>query len=123
WRSLPYYNEVVATLAREVPANDLCVSVHPELVLAAGRKFHFGDWIEYQDGRSAELQQIYDEAMSSKRYAAIITLGGKGADPPGYHLAPMRQSPHEKYYPVFLYLRDTKWKSAVPTAPISPALT
>ena len=108
WRSLPYYNEVVATLAREVPANDLCVSVHPELVLAAGRKFHFGDWIEYQDGRSAELQQIYDEAMSSKRYAAIITLGGKGADPPGYHLVPIKQAAHEKYYPVFLYLRDTK---------------
>src|SRR5262245_51051555 len=48
WQSLPYYQEVVATLAREVQENDLCVSVHPELVLAAGRKFHFGDWIQYQ---------------------------------------------------------------------------
>jgi hypothetical protein len=105
WRSLPYYNEVVATLAREIRANDLCVSVHPELVLAAGRKFHFGDWIQYQDGRSAELQRIYDQAMSSKRYAAIITLGGKGT-PPGYRLAPMKQVAHEKYYPVFLYLRE-----------------
>lgn len=108
WRSLPYYHEVVATLAREVRANDLCVSVHPELVLAAGRKFHFGDWIQYQDGRSAELKQIYDEAMLSMRYAAIITLGGKGADPPGYYLAPMKLAAHEKYYPVFLYLREAK---------------
>ena len=107
WRSLPYYQEVVATLAREVPANDLCISVHPELVLSAGRKFHFGDWIEYQDGRSSELQQIYDEAISSKRYAAIITLG-TGADLPGYHLVPMKQTAHEKYYPVFLYIRSTK---------------
>jgi hypothetical protein len=108
WRSLPYYQEVVARLAREVRADDLCVSVHPELVLTAGRKFHFGDWIQYQDGRSAELRQIYDEAMLSKRYAAIITLGGKGADPPGYRLAPMKQTAHEKYYPVFLYLREAK---------------
>jgi hypothetical protein len=108
WRSLPYYQEVVARLAREVRADDLCVSVHPELVLAAGRKFHFGDWIQYQDGRSAELRQIYDEAMSSKHYAAIITLGAKGADPPGYRLVPMKQTAHEKYYPVFLYLREAK---------------
>ncbi|MGH9854731.1 MAG: hypothetical protein ACREBD_33275, partial [Blastocatellia bacterium] len=105
WRSLPYYREVVATLAREVPADGLCVSVHPELVLAAGRKFHFGDWIQYQDGRSSELQQVYDEAISSKRYAAIITLGGKGTGLSGYRLAPMKQAAHEKYYPVFLYLR------------------
>ncbi|HKQ74783.1 MAG TPA: hypothetical protein VJ810_13910 [Blastocatellia bacterium] len=108
WRSLPYYQEVVTTLSREVQANDLCVSVHPELVLAAGRKFHFGDWIQYQDGRSAELRRIYDEAMLSKRYAAIITLSGKGTDLSGYNLAPMKQSAHEKYYPVFLYLRETK---------------
>jgi len=105
WRSLPYYREVVATLAREVPADGLCVSVHPELVLAAGRKFHFGDWIQYQDGRSSELQRVYGEAISSKRYAAIITLGGKGVELPGYRLAPMKQAAHEKYYPVFLYLR------------------
>ncbi len=109
WRSLPYYREVVETLAREVPADELCVSVHPELVLAAGRKFHFGDWIQYQDGRSVELQQVYDQAMSSRRYAAIITLGGKGDNLPGYRLAPMKRAAHEKYYPVFLYLRaDSK---------------
>ena len=109
WRSLPYYREVVATLAREVPADGLCISVHPELVLAAGRKFHFGDWIQYQDGRSVELQQVYDEAISSRRYAAIITLGGKGIKAPGYRLARMKQAAHEKYYPVFLYLRvDTQ---------------
>ncbi len=103
WRSLPYYREIVETLAREVREDDLCVSVHPELLLAAGRKFHFGDWIQYQDGRSAELQRIYDEAMSSKRYAAIITLGG---DLPGYRLATMKHAAHPKYYPVFLYLRE-----------------
>jgi hypothetical protein len=108
WRSLPYYQEVVATLSREVRADDLCVSVHPELVLAAGRKYHFGDWIQYQDGRSAELRQIYDEAISSKRYAAIIKLGGNGDGPPGYRLAPMKHTAHEKYYPVFLYLREAK---------------
>ncbi len=106
WRSLPYYREVVETLAREVSAEDLSISVHPELVLAAERKFHFGDWIQYQDGRSAELQRIYDEAISSKRYAAIITLGGKGDRLSGYRLAPMKRAAHEKYYPVFLYLRD-----------------
>jgi hypothetical protein len=111
WQSLPYYREVVETLAREVPANELCVSVHPELVLAAGRKFHFGDWIQYQDGRSAELQQVYDREMSSGRYAAIITLGGKGDNLPGYRLAPMKRAAHEKYYPVFLYLRDSSQNS------------
>jgi hypothetical protein len=104
WRSLPYYREIVATVAREVPAGELSVSVHPELILAAGRNYHFGDWIQYQDGRSAELREIWDRAIASRRYAAIIALSDH-ADLPGYRLAPMTLPAPGQYYPVFLYLR------------------
>ncbi len=108
WRSLPYYREVVATLEREVPADGLCVSVHPELAVAAGRKFHFGDWIQYQDGRSAELQEVFAGAVASKRYAAIVWLTPNVTELPGYRLLPMKERLPDKHYPLFVYLLDSR---------------
>jgi hypothetical protein len=33
---------------------------------------HFGDWIQYLDGRSSVLNNIFNEALNSKRYECII---------------------------------------------------
>ncbi|MEP7341935.1 MAG: hypothetical protein ABI977_29660 [Acidobacteriota bacterium] len=107
WRSLPYYREIVATLRREMPPHSLGISVHPELMTAAGHDYHFGDWNQYEDGRSAQLHQVFLDAVASKRYAAIVWLrDNAAAEFPGYHLAPMKQPLPQGYYPVFLYLRD-----------------
>jgi hypothetical protein len=107
WQSLPYYREVVATLKEKMPPQGLGISVHPELVTAAGHEYHFGDWNQYEDGRSAQLHQVFRNAVESKRYAAIVWLrDDAAAEFPGYHLAPMKQPLPQGYYPVFLYLRD-----------------
>jgi len=107
WRSLPYYREMVATLRREMPPQSLGISVHPELITAAGHEYHFGDWNQYEDGRSAQLHQVFRDAVESKRYTAIVWLRDDAAKEfPGYHLVPMKQPLPEGYYPVFLYLRD-----------------
>lgn len=107
WQSLPYYREIVATLRSEMPPQSLGISVHPELITAAGHDYHFGDWNQYEDGRSAQLHQVFRDAVTSKRYAAIVWLRDDAANEfPGYHLVPMKQPLPEGYYPVFLYLRD-----------------
>ncbi len=107
WKSLPYYREIVATLKEVVPADRICISVHPELVAAAGHKYHFGDFIQYTDGRSPELQRIFDEEIRTARYAAVIWLAGDVSFlPPEYHPIPMKQPPPETHYAVFLYVRS-----------------
>ncbi|MDQ3014052.1 MAG: hypothetical protein M3X11_25525, partial [Acidobacteriota bacterium] len=111
WQSLPYYREIVATLREKMPPQSPGISVHPELMTAAGHQYHFGDWNQYEDGRSAQLHQVFRQAVESKRYAAIVWLRPDAADDaaaefPGYHLVPMKQPLPQGYYPVFLYLRD-----------------
>ncbi len=108
WRSLPYYRELVTALKNNTPPDGICISVHPELVVAAGREFQFGDWIQYHDGRSSELRRKFDGAIGSGRYAAIVWL--KSDDPalPAYNAVTLQTPLPEKYYPVFLLLPEHK---------------
>ncbi len=108
WRSLPYYRELVNRLAQSTPPDGVCISVHPELAVAAGRGFQFGDWIQYHDGRSPELRQAFTDAVNSGRYAAIVWL--KPDDPalPGYKAVKLKTPPPDKHYPVFLLLPDKR---------------
>ncbi len=109
WQSLPYYREIVATLEKNISPGTVCISAYPELVIFAGREYHFGDWIQYVDGRSKELEGIFQQAVESKTYPAIIWQDiNLPRNYPGYHLLPMENLPPQKYYSVYLFVRDKK---------------
>ncbi|MEP7271820.1 MAG: hypothetical protein ABI882_09985, partial [Acidobacteriota bacterium] len=108
WRSLPYYQELVETLASKTTPDTLCISAHPELVTAAGRKYHFGDWMPYQDGRSPELHRILENAMRSGRYAAIIWLRPDDPLLDGNKLVPMQKPLPDRHYPLYLFMPERR---------------
>lgn len=105
WQSVPYYLEMTESVRTLTPPNSICISVYPEIVTKAGRSFHFDDWGEYNDGWSPELKEVFNKAISSKRYAAII-MHSDGLKFDGYHLVRMKTPPPEKFYKAFLYVRD-----------------
>lgn len=105
WRSLPYFMEIAETVDRSTPRDSICISVYPDLVTRVGRTFHFDDFGEYSDGASPALQQAFREAVSSRRYSAILWHDDQ-ARFPGYRLTPMIQPVPKKFYPVYLYLRE-----------------
>ncbi len=104
WNSLPYYRELVATLNESVPKGEVCISEYPELVTAAGLEYHFNDYVQYGDGRSDMLVNVFREAIASRRYACLISL-----DPspiPGYRLVRMQAPAPMKFRHAYLHLRD-----------------
>jgi 4-amino-4-deoxy-L-arabinose transferase-like glycosyltransferase len=109
WQSVPYYKEIVATLENNTAPNTVCISAYPELALLAGREYHFGDWMQYNDGRSEELKKIFWQAMASEKYSAVIWPDATLADSfPGYRLIPMKALPPQKFYPIYLFVADHK---------------
>lgn len=105
WRSLDYYHEIVAALTREVPAGMPVISVHPELAVAAGREYHFGDFMQYLDGRSEELRKTFADALASGRYPAVIWHIPDDPLLKGYRRVPMQHAVPAGYYPVYLWVR------------------
>jgi len=106
WRSLPYYREIVSAMAHFTEPQSVSISVYPELAAAASREYHFGDWIQYVDGRSSELRRVFREAVETKNYSAIIWNEKDASDLfPEYSLAPINAPLPERYYPVYLYIR------------------
>jgi hypothetical protein len=105
WRGLPYFMQIVETLQRSTSADSVCISVYSELVTQAGRTFHFDDFMEYNDGFSPELQQVFREGISARRYAAIL-WHDNGTTFNGYKLAQLNEPPPGKFYRVYLYLRE-----------------
>jgi len=105
WRSLPYFMEIAETVERSTPRDSICISVYPDLVTRVGRTFHFDDFGEYSDGLSPVLQQAFNDAISSRRYGAILWHDDQ-ATFPGYRLKPMVQQVPKKFYSVYLYLRE-----------------
>lgn len=107
WQALPYYKEVVSTLNRLTQPQSVGISVYPDLIVAAGRKYHFGDWTQYIDGRSPELQNLFQKAIESNDYPVMIWFGKDEYNFfPGYSLVPISQPLPERFYPVYLYARD-----------------
>ena len=106
WRSLPYYKEIVSTLSSLTQPQSVSISVYPELAAAASREYHFGDWIQYLDGRSYELKKAFGEAIKTKNYSAIIWYEKDANLFPGYSLAQIRAPLPERFYHVYLYVRD-----------------
>jgi len=106
WKSLPYYRELVQTVAKNTPPGALCVSTNPDLVAAAGRTFHFADFMFYDElAPSGTLRDLFNEAIRSRRYSAFI-WGKDDARFPGYRYVPMRTPLPDRYYPLYLYLRE-----------------
>jgi hypothetical protein len=105
WRSLPYYKEIVSKLGGLTQSQSVSISVYPELAAAASREYHFGDWIQYLDGRSSELQKAFWEAIGTKNYSAIIWHEKDSNLFPGYTLAPISAPLPERFYHVYLYVR------------------
>jgi hypothetical protein len=104
-RSEGYYKEIVETLKREVPPQSTVISVPPELAIASGHNYHFGDFLQYEDGRSDELQRVIEGAVASKRYDAIVWIQPDSQMMNGYRLVSMKAPLPWRYYPVYLYLR------------------
>ncbi|HKF55743.1 MAG TPA: hypothetical protein VKJ45_09875, partial [Blastocatellia bacterium] len=109
WQSLPYYREMMATLAEYAPPGATCFSVYPELVTGAGCEYDFGDWMQYIDGRSPELTDLLKSAIGTNRYPAMIWHDEQQRTVfPEYRLVPMKQPPPRGVYPVYLYVLDER---------------
>ena len=66
WQGVEYYREVRRQYLNY--AGDVGISTYCDLI----PNYHFGDWIQYIDGRSPELRKVFIEAVKSGRYKAII---------------------------------------------------
>jgi hypothetical protein len=93
--------EIVETVKSATPPDSVCLSVYPELLTRARRTFHFDDIMEYNDGFSPELQQVFREGISARRYAAILWHDNRTTFT-GYKLAQLKESPPGKFYRVYL---------------------
>ena len=112
WSGLAYHREIVAAIGNVTPPHSTSISMFPELVAYAERDYHFGDWIQYYDGRSPLLQNIFREAIASGRYAAIVW---STPDPlPGYHLRHLR-TPPDRVQPLYLFVRANSFDGATNT--------
>ena len=105
WRSLPYLMQIAEAVERLTPTDGVCISVYPELVTRSGRTFHFDDFGEYNYGWSPELRRAFREGILSRRYAAILLHDDK-AKFRGYQLVRMTEPVPEKFYSVYLYVRQ-----------------
>jgi len=106
WKSLPYYRELAQTLGEQTPADALCVSTNPDVAAAAGRTFHFADFMFYDElATSDTLRDLLNEAIRSRSYSAFV-WGKDDARFPGYQRVPMRTPLPDRYYPLYLYLRE-----------------
>jgi len=108
WQSLPYYKEIVATLKNSTDPGSVCISAYPELATFADREYHFGDWIQYNDGRSKDLGEVFWRAVASKKYHVVIWPDMTFSDSfPNYRLFLMKHPPPQKFYPVYLFVSDS----------------
>ena len=106
WQALSYYREIYNTAATLMPPNSVCVSVHAELVARHGCQLHFDDFGEYVGGWSPELSEIFEKELEAGRYSVIIwNTDNLQRRFPNYHLVLMSQSPPERFWPVYLYVR------------------
>lgn len=103
WQSVGYFKEVVSQIQNRVELNEPCFSVYPELVASAGRPYYFNSDVPY-DGRSPELANVLRRAILSQRLAAIVSHSPES--PGGYRRVKLSQPVPEKFYPVYLHVRE-----------------
>jgi hypothetical protein len=72
WQGAGYYREVVRMIEQHAPPGATCLSTYPDLVVAAHRPYHFGDWYEYHDGRAPELRPVFAQAIRDYRYPVVV---------------------------------------------------
>lgn len=108
WQALPYYQEIVERLGREIDKDQVCFSVYPELAVAANRTYYFSSDVPY-DGRSPELRAVYEHVLKSGDLAAIISHSSVA--PAGYTRVELARAAPSKFYPVFLHVRNDIYKS------------
>jgi hypothetical protein len=107
WQSLPYYREIVSTLEQYAPQGSTCFSVYPDLIAAASREYHFGDYVQYVDNRAPELGEFFRRAIETHKYPVMIWSDPNESDVfPEYRLIPMKQPMPAGFYPVYLYVLD-----------------
>jgi hypothetical protein len=100
WRGVEYYREIQQRYVTY--ANDVGISVYCDLIANS----HFGDWIQYVDGRSPELQKVFHDALRSKRYKAIIWHNPNDPLLSDYEMIPISRPLPVR--PVYLYvLKDS----------------
>lgn len=72
WAALPYFRELVRTVKDRTAPDAVLLSAYPELAVAAGRPYYFGDFMQYTDGRSRELVQLFQSTVEARRFGAIL---------------------------------------------------
>ena len=107
WQAVSYYREISETAARLTPPNSVCVSVYAELVVRNGCSLHFDDFGEYVGGWSPELGEAFDRELKAGRYPVVIwNANDLQTTFPNYRLVPMSQARPERFFTVYLYVRD-----------------
>ncbi len=108
WQSVGYYREIFQTAGQLTPPSGTCISIYPELVVWNGCKFNFDDFEEYDGTWSPELHEIFEREIKQGRYDIIIWYDNSFQTKfPNYRLVPMSQKPPERFYPVYLYVRQS----------------
>lgn len=111
WQSLSYYEEIQQVSAQFIKPGDVCVSVNPEIVMRQNCVLNFDDYEEYSGDWSPELREIFEREIKQNRYSVIIWYDDKlHLKFPNYRLVPMSQDIPERYFPIFLYVRETQAK-------------
>src|SRR5262249_26943066 len=86
--------------------------------------YHFGDWMQYVDGRSPDLTELFRRTMERNLYPAVIWSDEKLSGTfPQYRLVPMKQSPPSGFYPVYLYVLDKRMANNLESARASSGST
>ena len=96
WQGVEYYREIQRQYLNY--SNGVGISVYCDLIPT----YHFGDWIQYVDGRSPELQKTFIDALRSGRYKAIIWYNPNDPLLLNYDLVPINQPLPPR--PVYLYV-------------------
>jgi hypothetical protein len=98
WKDLPYYLEIKMKYLEYRGGEGF--SAYTDLIPPPR---HFGDWMQYTDGRSPELKALFEREIGSKRYKAIIWYTKDDPLLTGYTLIPMES--REPSRPVYLYVK------------------
>jgi hypothetical protein len=107
WQSLPYHQEIVAKTKELTPPGSVGFAACPELLVAAGRDFYFDDIQEYMEDWSPELHQVFEAEFEKKSISAVIMRTDVAEkDFRGYRLVETENPPPERFYKVFLYVRE-----------------
>lgn len=106
WQALPYYQEIMGELGGAgINDSDVCFGNYSEYAAYSGCRYYFNDWMQYTDGRSAEMKSLFEEKYRAGTYRALLLHDNRGENlPAGCRLVETKNQPPDKAGRIFLYL-------------------